>query len=232
MPEITATKTEYVCKYCEKAFQRESTLAVHVCEQKRRHQEKNEVGVQIALQAYLRFYEITQGSARLKSFDDFATSPYYRAFVKFGRHCVAIRAINVARFIDWVIQKNKKIDHWCHDSVYSEYLLDYLRVESVTDALSRALLESIAWADETNCPDRDFLRYGNTNRLCYLVSSGRISPWILYNCESGQQFLDSLNNEQVAMIWNMIDADFWQNKFQKYPADREYCREMLTQAGW
>ena len=205
---------------------------MHVCEQKRRHQERTEVGVQIGLQAYLRFYEITQGSARLKSFDDFAASSYYRAFVKFGRHCVAIRAINVPRFTDWLIQKNKKIDHWCQDRVYNEYLLDYLRVESVTDALTRALLESIAWADETGHPDRDFLRYGNTNRICYLVSSGRISPWILYNCESGQQFLNSLNNEQVAIIWSMVDADFWQSKFQKYPADREYCREMLTQAGW
>lgn len=205
---------------------------VHVCESKRRHQERSEVGVQIGLQAYLRFYEVTQGSARLKSFDDFAASPYYRAFVKFGRYCVDIRAVNVARFTDWVIQKNKKIDHWCQDRVYTEYLLEYLRVESVTDALTRALLESIAWAEETHSPDRDFLRYGNTNRLCYLVNSGRVSPWVLYNCESGQKFLDSLNSEQVAMIWSMIDSDFWQNKFQQYPADREYCREMLSQAGW
>ena len=55
---------------------------MHVCEPKRRYQERDEVGVQIGLQSYMRFYEITQGSAKLKTFDDFAESPYYRAFVK------------------------------------------------------------------------------------------------------------------------------------------------------
>ena len=205
---------------------------MHVCERKRGYQERTESGVQIGLQAYLRFYEITQGSAKLKSFDDFAKSPYYRAFVKFGRHCVQIRAINVPRFVEWVINQNKKIDHWCHDKIYTEYLHEYLRAEAAGDALTRALLESIAWGDETQHPDRDFLRYGNTNRLCYLINTGRISPWVLYNCESGQQFLANLNNEQIAMVWNMIDTDFWHKKFQQYPADTEYCKHILKQAGW
>ena len=81
MSTATQTKTEFICQYCEKLFRRESSLGVHLCEAKRRYQERDEVGVQIGLQAYLRFYEITQGSARLKNFDDFARSPYYRAFV-------------------------------------------------------------------------------------------------------------------------------------------------------
>ena len=125
MSTETQTKTENKCRYCDRAFQRESSLAVHLCEPRRRYQEQNETGVQIGLQAYLRFYEITQGSSRLKSFDDFAKSPYYKAFVKFGRYCQGIRAVNVPRFIDWVVRQNKKIDHWCKDSVYTEYLVQW-----------------------------------------------------------------------------------------------------------
>jgi hypothetical protein len=222
----------YQCKYCERAFQKETTLAVHVCEPKRRHQERDEVGVQIGLQAYLRFYEITQGSARLKSFDDFAASPYYRAFVKFGRHCVNISAINTPRFVEWVIQKNKKIDHWCRDSVYGEYILEYVRLENPTDALTRAIEHSITWCEETGNPDRDYLRYGNHNALCYAISVGKISGWILYNCESGRALLADLNPEQISMIWPMIDADVWQRKFRDYPADTEYVRSILEKAGW
>ena len=205
---------------------------MHVCEPKRRHQEQNETGVQIGLQAYLRFYEVTQGSAKLKTFDDFARSPYYRAFVKFGRHCVAIRAVNVQRFVDWVIKQNKKIDHWCRDSIYTEYLMEYLRVENISDALARALEESISWAEKTGNPDRDYLRYGNHNVICYAITSGRVSPWVLYNCDSGVEFLGNLNEEQIAMIWPMIDADFWQKKFHDYAADAEYVRDMLKKAGW
>ena len=105
------TKSEmYACKYCGREFRRESTLAVHVCEQKKRFQEEKEVGVQIGLQAYLRFYTVTQGSAKLKTYTDFAKSPYYKAFVKFGRYCVDINAINVPKFLAWLLNQNKKID--------------------------------------------------------------------------------------------------------------------------
>jgi hypothetical protein len=226
------TETEFVCQYCKKSFRRESSLAVHVCEAKRRHQERDERGVQLGLQAYLRFYEITQGSARLKTFDDFADSPYYRAFVKFGRHCVAIRAINTSRFIDWVVKQNKKIDHWCRDSVYTEYLVDHVRSENPADALARALETAIDWSELTQHPDRDYLRYGNDNVICHAVTTGRITAWALYNCDSGMQFLERLMADQIAMIWPMIDADFWQRKFRDFPADAAYVREMLTKAGW
>lgn len=232
MSTATLDKIEYRCQYCDKTFQRETSLAVHVCEQKRRYQDRDEAGVRIGLQAYLRFYEMTQGSARLKTFDDFARSPYYRAFVKFGRHCVGINAINVARFVDWVVEKNKKIDHWCRDSIYSEYLGEYLRRESVNDALARAVEYSITWSEKTGHPGHDMLRYGNENAITYAVSTGRISAWILYNCQSGMAYLENLNPEQTKIVWPWIDPEFWQRKFHDYPADQEYAREILAQAGW
>lgn len=102
----------------------------------------------------------------------------------------------------------------------------------MADALSRALEESIQWCEQTGNPDRDFLRYGNRNKICHAVANGRVSPWVLYNCDSGQEFLDSLNAEQITIIWSMIDADFWQKRFRDYPADTEYVREMLAKAGW
>lgn len=188
--------------------------------------------MQLGLQCYLKFYESTQGSAKLKTFDNFARSPYYRAFVKFGRYCVDIKAINVARFIDWLLKHNKKIDHWCRDSIYGEYITDYVRSESTADALARAIEEAMTWAEETGNPDRDYLRYGNTNRVCYAITTGKISPWVLYNCGSGMTLLENLSQEQIAMIWPMINSDFWQRKFRDYRSDAEYAREILTKAGW
>jgi hypothetical protein len=222
----------YRCQYCQKDFVKESSLAVHSCEPRRRRQEQNERGVQLGLHAYLKFYQLTQGSARLKTFDDFADSPYYRAFVKFGRYCVNIKAIDPARFIEYVLKQNKKIDHWCRDSIYTEYLLDYLRVEHVNDALARAIEFSITWQEQTSSPAHDCLRYGNSNAMCYAVTSGRISPWVIYNSESGQKFLSQLTSEQVAMIWAYIDADFWMKRFKDYPADQEYVKNILAKAGW
>jgi len=220
------------CQYCKKSLAKETTLLVHVCEQKKRFQSQGETGVQLALRAYQKFYEMSQGTGKPKSFDDFAKSPYYRAFVKFGQYCVSIRAINIPRFTEWLLKNNKKIDYWCKDSVYGEFLAQYLKIEAPTDALHRAIEQSINWGEENFTPPHDYLRYGNDNLLCYAVSTGRISAWVLYNSESGQEFLGRLLREQISMIWAFIDADFWYQKFKDYPADTEYVKNILKQAGW
>ena len=227
------SKPSYKCKYCDKEFRKESSLAVHLCEVKRRWKEERETGVQFGLQAYLRFYEMTQGSAKMKSYADFVASPYYRAFVKFGRHMVAIRAVNPKVFIDWVIKENKKIDHWCHEAIYLEYLKGYMRKEAVQDALERALKEMQDYADshpELKGGFSDYFRYGNTNRICHHIVNGRVSPWIVFNCESGVGFLESLSDEQVAIVLPWIDPDFWQRKFQDYLADSEWVKQILQAA--
>ena len=222
----------FVCQYCDRSFIKETTLSVHVCEQKRRQQERNEVGVHLGFQAYLKFYDYTQGSSRLKSWEEFAKSPYYRAFVKFGRYCVGLRAVNPVRFMDWLLKNNKKIDYWCKDAFYTEYLIGYLRVEAVDDALTRAIEYGITWQESTGNPAHDCLRYGNTNAICYAVTTGKISPWVIYNSESGQKFLTSLDQSQIAMIWSYIDSDVWQKRFNDYGADQAYAQEILKQAGW
>ena len=230
---INESKQTYKCRYCEKSFSRENTLSVHLCEQKRRWQQEKEVGVQLGLKAYLKFYEMTQGSAKLKSYENFVTSPYYNAFVKWGRHMVAIRGINPTAFLDWLLKNNKKIDNWCRDEFYATYLHEWLRREAVSDALERALNEMQAYADdhpELQNGFSDYFRYGNSNRVVHHIATGRISPWIVYNCASGVEFLDQLNEEQVGMIIQCIDPAFWQRQFQDYLADTEWVKDILQKA--
>lgn len=231
VPEaITTTKWE--CEFCRRSFMRESTLLVHVCEARRRRQEQHERGVELGFRAYLRFYEIMQGSSRLKTFDDFADSPYYRAFVKFGRYCVDTKAINPERLTEWLVRNNKKIDRWASDEIYSEYLVKYLVTEAVSDALTRGIEFSIDWAEKHSCQAHDLLRYGNSHTICHAITTGRISAWIIYNCDSGTTWLSQLDNHAIGMIWPYIDSDVWQKKFQDYPADQIYAQEMLAKAGW
>ena len=228
------SKPTYKCKYCDKSFAKESTLAVHLCEQKRRAQQETETGVQFGFRAYIKFYEYAQGSAKLKTYKDFATSPYYNAFVKFGRYCVNVRCINVNSFTEWLLKTNKKLDYWCKDAFYDEWMYEYLRKEAPQDALERALKEMTQYAEdhpELKNGFSDYFRYGNTNRIIHHISTGRISPWIIFNCDSGVGFLGDLSEEQVALIIHWIDPDFWQRKFRDYMADTEWCKDILTKAG-
>lgn len=224
----------YTCQYCKKSYAKESTLTAHLCEPKRRWQQEKEQGVQLGLKAYLRFYEISQGSAKLKSYADFVESPFYSAFVKFGRHLVAIRAVNTTSFIDWLLKNNKKLDNWTSDKLYLEWLQQYSKKESVQDALERALKEMQDYADNDPILQDSFSNYfklGSRNRIVNHIQNGRVSPWVVFNCASGIDFLSSLNEEQIVIIMPWIDPDFWQRKFKDYAADTEWVKDILQKAG-
>ena len=222
----------YCCDYCKKTFVRETSIETHMCEPKRRRISSTESGVRLGFQSFVQFYQIAQGGKKVKTFDDFCESAYYRAFVKFGRYCVSTRTINPGRFINWLLKNNKKIDNWCSDKIYTEYLVNYLQIEAVDDALARAVEYGIGWSEKNSAAAHDCLRYGNPNAMCHAVTSGKISPWVIYNSQSGQKFLGSLDSNQVAIIWDYIDSDVWQKKFADHPADHAYATSILTQAGW
>ena len=230
---LVAADKQYQCKYCQKYFRKESTLTAHMCEPKRRWNQENETWVQLGFKAYLRFYEFSQGSAKLKTYADFADSPYYNAFVKFGRYCQEIRCINFSNFLDWLLKNNKRLDYWCSDKLYTEWMPGYLQREAVQDALERGLKEMQRYADdhpELRNGFIDYFRYGNGNRICHHISTGRISPWVVYNCDSGIQFLESLSEDQIAIVLPWIDPDYWQKKFRDYMADTEWVKDILKQA--
>ena len=75
----------YVCEYCKTGYSREKTLAVHMCQPKRRALQKNEKRVQLGMYAFNQFYKLSAGSKKDKTYGEFCKSPYYNAFVKFGR---------------------------------------------------------------------------------------------------------------------------------------------------
>ena len=224
---------KFKCQYCNKSYTKESSLISHLCEPKRRHQQQGEKGVQLGYQAYLRFYEITQGGKKTKTYEEFASSPYYIAFVKFGRYCVDIRCINFSAFVNWILTNNKKLDYWCSDKLYTEWVGEYVKKEAVQDALERALAEMQKYAEDN--PDlkngfSDYFRYGNANRIIHHIATSRISPWVIFNCDSGINFLSGLDEGQVALVMPFIDPAFWNRKFKDYDDDADWVKSVLKAA--
>ena len=216
----------FVCKYCQRGFSREKTLFSHMCEQKRRWQQEKDKGVQMGLQAYLRFYESSQGGQK-KTYGDFVNSQYYNAFVKFGKHIIDIKAINPSAFIDYVLKNNIKLDKFCKDENYQNYLEQHLRVESWQDAIARSLQNMEKWADENGVHLHTYFFAANPNKICSHIVNGRVSPWVIFNCETGVAFLGKLNPEQLTIIYPYIDPDFWRQHFVKYHQETAIVKDAL-----
>lgn len=204
----------------------------HLCENKRRWQDKDLAGNRIGFQAWLEFYVKNTATKKQRTYLDFIKSAYYLAFVKFGHYCINIKAINVMRYASWLIKNKVKIDSWCSDTNYNKFLIEYLKDEDPFDAVARSIEYTIELAKDNSVQSKDCLRYVNRNRLVFAISNGKISPWMLYHSESGIKLLEELDDTQQKAIIDYINPEKWAVKFKRDTDIVKQVKELLTLAGY
>lgn len=231
--EIEETsKPKYGCEFCGRSFLRESTVLKHICEYKHRWLEKDRQSNRLGFQAWLQFYKKNSASKKQKTYEEFIKSAYYTAFVKFGNYCVEVNALNVSRYADWLVKNQIKIDTWTSDTNYNRYLIEYLRTEDPLDAIHRSVETTIEMAQIETIQSRDYLRFGNRNKICYSITTGKISPWMLFQSKSGIEFMDQLDPTQVKMIIDYIDPEKWALKFHRESENVKQVKELLNAGGY
>jgi hypothetical protein len=219
----------YICRHCGSGYTQEKTLTVHMCEQKRRHLAKNEKHVVIGYQTYTRFYQLTQQAKTTKTYDEFAKSPYYNAFVKFGSYVANVNPLYPDQYIDWVVRSGVKLDHWCRDQLYEKYVLELIHTENVETALQRSVTHMQAWANDNNSLWNHYFMYVSTNRATYDIKDGKVSPWLILNCASGKKMLSAFSDEQLSSISSVIDPQIWMKKFKKQYDDLTLVKEIVKE---
>jgi hypothetical protein len=217
----------YVCQYCGTGYTKEATLTVHMCEQKRRHLAKNEKHVVLGYQTYVRFFELTQKSKNQKTYEEFAKSPYYNAFVKFGSFLSNVNPLYPDKYIDYIVTSGIKLDHWCKEEYYYDYVLNFIKKEPAEVALQRSIDTMIAWAKDNNSQWNHYFKYVSPNRAVYHIKDGKISPWLVLNAKTGRKMLAQLSEEQMAMVASTLDVEFWQRKFKMQKADVEFVNQVI-----
>jgi hypothetical protein len=219
------------CIHCGKSFMKEKTLYAHMCEQKRRAMQENEKRVQAGFMAFNRWYQLTQGNKKPKTYEDFCKTAYYNAFVKFGSFINNVMPLYPEKFMDFVIKSGVKLDHWCRDELYETYLYEMIKVEPVEAAVQRSIQHMMEWGDTSGAQFNHYFNYVNFNRAVHDIRNGKISPWVMLNCKSGKQMLQNFNDEQLELIAPAFDLPYWLKKFKSVPADVMLVEEICREAG-
>lgn len=235
------------CNYCGRDFLRDTTLAAHICEPRRRIESRDNIEVKLGYQLYLRYWGVlnrVSGSSRVRSIEDFEADSNYKICVKFGRYCQEACVVNADAFADYVVDRTLnaapkgpklKIDQWPTDGVYNQFLEGYMYREPAGHALTRAI-ETMQLRQEQDpglATWQDYLRWGNPGKITNDIWRGSISGWVLYNCQEGRDLVfEKLNEDQLNMVITLIDPQRWSQTFQRLPSDREWARAMLVQAGF
>jgi len=219
------------CDYCSKTFSRQSTLDVHMCEPKRRWQQKDNKVHVLAFEIFRRFYEINFPTQKEKTFTDFAQSQYYRAFIKTAEFITANTPIEIGAFIDWLCTSKIKVDSWAKQGTIDTYLKHIIKNEPITQALNRTILEMGAWAEEEKARLEDFFKYVNLNRVTQMIANGKISPWVILNCETGKDMISIMHDDQIQIVYEMINPEYWKRTFKKREEDTDFVKQTLREAG-
>lgn len=209
---------------------KESTLAAHICEQKRRHLQKDEKHVILGYQAFVRFYQLSANYRGIKTYDEFCKSPFYNAFVKFGSYLNNVKPLYIEKYIDYIVKSGIKIDKWCQDDIYEKYAIEVIRKEGVETALERSVNTMIEWAEKNNSVWNHYFLYASTNRVTWDIKDGKISPWLVLNCKSGKECISKFTDEQLNMIYPVLDPQHWALRFKRQPSDVELVKEVAKQA--
>lgn len=187
--------------------------------------------MKLGFMVFQRFHEANYIGRKPKTFEEFIRSPLYIAFTKFGRYVIQIDAINPKAFIEFIIKGNVPLKRWESPVVYETYVRELNKKETPDAAVERHFLLMEQWSMSTGEPMKDFFRKVSPAQATMWIRSGRISPWVLFNCESAEGLISRLSEEQFKLVFSYIDPDFWTIKFKRNQHDADVVKEELKAFG-
>ena len=202
-----------------------------MCEPKRRWSQKDNKVHVLAFEIFRRFYEINFANQKPKQFTDFAQSQYYNAFIKTADFITTNTPVEIGAFIDWLCTSKIRVDSWARQGTVDSYIKQLVRTEAVPQALNGTIITMGEWAGEEDARLEDFFKYVNLNRVTQMIANGRISPWVLLNCETGKDMLTIMHDDQIKIIYEIIDPEYWKRTFKKRDEDKDFVTNTLKEAG-
>jgi hypothetical protein len=223
----------YECEFCKKSFKKETTILTHICEKKKRWSEKDTKLSTLAYHLWSSFFEKhIHLKPEKRTFKHFINNQYYSSFIKFAKFCIDSKVLDVEAYANWLFDSHVKIDDWVSDGIYLKFLIEFLKKENSIDAVTRSLsnIQDELFKSGKSFNSQLFNNIGQ-NKTCHMIIKGEISPWLLYNSDSGTEFLSGLNESQIQIIYPMIDPPYWEGKFEINKDSVNQVKNLLQQKG-
>lgn len=221
----------FKCEYCGNTYKRESTLAKHMCRNKKRYLQRDEQHVKLGLKFFNDWYKRAMGTKKQKTYEEFMRSQYYGAFVRFGLYVLEARVLAPEKYLEWLINNRTTIDKWGTDSVYNAYLAEQAKRETAERALERYVLHAEKWSEKTGRHWSRYWQEANINVIMHDIKMGRISPWVMLSYEPAKEVLEGLPGEMLNEIADTLDLPYWNRKIAVNKPTVQWIDELLTASG-
>lgn len=221
----------YKCKYCGKDFVRESTLAGHLCENKRRVLAKDLKQNRIAYQSWLLFRRLTIANVKHdKDYEEFVSNKYFMGFMKLAKHIIDLNLEDPEGFVKYIIMNSVPMHKWQTALVYESYVKDRTKKETVERAIERSVLNMKAWGERTNNSWEDYFQKVSTPDAVQDIRMGRISPWCTFATDQGSRLIDRLEPGQIQQLVEYIEPQSWRVKVKRHQQDANWVQHVFNKA--
>lgn len=218
------------CKFCGRVFKREATVISHVCEKKRRWQQRDEHQVKVAFMAWLEFMKSLRRRKTL-TYEDFMNSPLYNQLVRFANHMHHMGVIKPDNYITYLIKHNIKMANWTKDFPYESYMAELIAKETPEQAIERGIKLAEKWAEDNDQEITNFFESISTNKALHWIMMGKLSPWYIFCSSKSINFLSRLNEEQSDLINKYIDRGQWKVRIKKHKSEFSRLSQIMEESG-
>jgi hypothetical protein len=228
-PVVLGQDGKFTCKFCKRSFSQEKTLIVHLCEQRRRFDQKDTVHGRYGRQAYMAIRSF-HGNDNFTE-EEFRHSEFYLACMRWGRFIIDVHCFNPTSYLKWLIDSKVSIDRWNLDAIYNCWLQDMVFIEDEWDALDRSIKTMIVWAEENKQPYENYFRLAGGARILFDISRALVSGWVVYCCQSGQGWLSTITSNDLEIIWPVINIERWNFRFNNLKDSKNQITAICSEAG-
>ena len=192
---------------------------------------KDDPESRIAFSVWADFMKYVSPNAKKeKTVDDFIRSADYIGFVKFANYLIELRPVEGDKFVHWLFKMGVKLTDWTKPGTYQLYVQEAAKKETAERALERAIILMNTWAEQTGNKWEEFFQKVAPATGMNMITTGRISPWIIYSTNEAQDLLDRMEPGQIDTITKHVDTEWWKNKIRQNKKSAQWINTTMTQA--
>lgn len=221
------------CEFCNKRFIKEVTYNEHSCELKRKNVTTT---TRIGLFAfsiwekYVSLNKIRLPAGVLK-LDVFARPSNFNFFIEFALFLNEQQPLFPDEYAEFVMHKYKNSNQWMLQESITEWIIHKIKLESPADAITRSIEAIHQWSMLVNSNWVNFFKEVSSDRGVLWISTGKISPWLLYACDTSDEFLSKLSDSEFEYICKFIDPMCWSVLKFNHKDEFEKMRKILKEYG-
>lgn len=204
------------CEFCDKIFVREKNYLKHKCEKMRRYDLFNTVDGQLAFLAFNNWRKFKKYPP--VPVEVFANSRYFNAFNRFAEYSRQQSIPDKIGYIKLMADKDIPPFYWTDYDVYDVFVKTFDESYPVDKKIEISIETLREISERYECALSDVFNNIPPIDLLKLITSRRISPWLLLPSKKFKTFLLCNTTGEERMLFNtFIDISKWKKDFEKNP---------------